>query len=91
MFSRKYKKNLTPTDLAKCKNLAPNIIRCFHCNGSGLVPTEIEPSCGCLSCRFCIFCQNKYKYGNYESCLKCYGLGVITKERAEIVNYNSIS
>ena len=87
----KYKKHLTPTNLAKCKKLAPNIIRCIDCKGSGLVPSEVDASCGCISCKFCMFCQNKYKYGNYETCQKCYGLGVLTKERNEIINYNSIS
>ena len=94
MFRRKYKKHLTPTNLAKCKKLAPNVLRCMNCKGCGLVPTEIEASCGCLPTKFCIFCQNKYKNGNYETCERCYGLGVITKERAErseIINYNSIS
>jgi DnaJ-class molecular chaperone len=92
-----YKNHLTPTDLAKCKKLAPNIVRCDKCKGSGLVPKKAEITiCSCLPCKFCIFCQNKYKYGNYVSCSNCYGLGVLTKERNqninnEIINYNSIS
>jgi DnaJ-class molecular chaperone len=85
-------KDLTPTNLAKCDKLAPNIIRCLTCNGSGLVPTDVENmNCGCIPCKFCMNCQNKYKYGNYDTCSKCYGLGVMTKERAKIINYNSIS
>jgi len=88
----KYKKHLTPTNLAKCEKLAPNIVRCVNCKGSGLVPSKVEQvSCGCIPSKFCIFCQNKYKNGNYESCEVCYGLGVLTKERREIINYNSIS
>ena len=27
-------KDLTPTNLAKCNKLAPNIIRCSQCKGS---------------------------------------------------------
>ena len=87
-------KDLTPTNLAKTRGLAPNIIRCLSCKGSGLVPSVVKVSCGCIPCKFCMNCQNKYKLGNYDTCPKCYGLGVITKERAErseIINYNSIS
>lgn len=91
MFKRKYKKNLTPTNLAKCDRLAPNVVRCLKCTGSGLIPSEVQPDCGCLPCKFCYSCQNKYKHGNYDTCTQCYGLGVITKERDEIINYNSIS
>ena len=91
MFKRKYKKNLTPTNLAKCNRLAPNVVRCLKCTGSGLIPSEVQPDCGCLPCKFCYSCQNKYKHGNYDTCTQCYGLGVITKERDEIINYNSIS
>ena len=86
------KKKLSPTLLAKTKGLEKCIVRCVICSGSGLVKKATTKTCGCMSCAFCHLCQNSYKYGLYEECEKCYGLGVTTvKIDNKKINYNSIA
>ncbi len=84
-----YKNHLTPTDLAKTKNLAPNILRCSKCKGCGLIQKKTNVCCRCLPYKYMY--RNKYKYINCETCKDCYGLGVLTKEREQIINYESIT
>jgi len=85
-------KNLTPTLLAKTKGLEKCIAQCKTCCGTGLIKKKmINGLCGCLSNQFCCICENKYKYGNYQECNVCYGLGVITIKMDKKVNYNSIA
>lgn len=86
-------RKLTPTLLAKTKGLEKCIVRCVICSGSGLVKKKTTTkNCGCLSYTFCNLCQNSYKYGLYEECEVCYGLGVKTvKIDNKKINYNSIA
>lgn len=85
-------KNLSPTLLAKTKGLEKCVARCEICCGTGLVKKKVTSYlCDCLSNQFCSICQNKYKYGNYQECNVCYGLGVITIKMDKKVNYNSIA